>query len=1151
METEQQLSLKLFNNELGKQIIITLVYARCDSVERVALWDSMHLLGSGMSDPWLVAGDFNVIVDEEEKYGGLPVSISEVEDFRHCIQICNLSDLGFKGSIFTWWNGRTDEACIFKRLDRCLGNFEFQQMFPERDVTHLIRFGSDHSPLLLECKVDSPQIKKSFKFLNFWTTHESFLDVVHQNWNSEFADNPFVQFNLKLKKMKKILSSWSKATYGDIFQKIANMEDVIMVLEVQFELDPSRQNRQSLLKAQAELTRVMHIEEEFWKQKENMSWFQEIDRNSRFFHAQVKGRRRRMQIKRIQQDGQWLESTEEVANAAVNFFQKQFIEGRIPSDFDILKHVPSMINMEQNEDMVAWPTKKEVKNAVFGLNGDRWRSRWLYWKIVPLLLGNSRRRCVRNGLSHQGKDEHTHERQCKIAISYTLVHVDDERVTNKPLSVSCSLPTHEYIDSLPLVDNVNVLRVDMRVDTLVDPIDDQIDSSSKIDLCPPSVEAIMLNESTSSYENCIDQLMCKTCPLLDNMCDMINESQVSEEFENVGQEKRNEPVSLCCCKDSNVCLAHRVNRMLNMSLELDNDSLESESSKSVRGLDHLLFRYNVLFKDSLNTPNRPSGENDGIACIGSYSIYANPLWCDNIPLKDENLFLEDESTLKVKECVVLETTSSTLCDFSEDTIVKVELSATFLYSLFTCDDMYANVESRPSGCGKDYGKWQAEHVILQSMPIHLLSAVDPPDYAIEKLHKIFAQFFWSNSVGDRSRHWAKWLELCLPQDEGGLGFRSMFDVSKALFAKLWNFRTKPSLWSAFMSNKYSKKINPVIVLWKEGSHVWRKMLEARDLIEHQIYWKPRMGSCQFLFDNWTGLGALYHVTPSHFYCDESILNVAAVVSDNRWNGQLLRNILPPHLAEYIIENIQVPSQLQELDTPYWMLETTREFSVKSAWDYIRLRGVKSNIYKYMWIKGLPYKIAFMMWRAWKFKIPLDDGVKNIGFSLASRCSCCTRPQEDTFGHVFLKEPIAKRTWEYFNSYAVPAIIIRGLWKKRNNNKHREKVTVNRIIYQVSHTVQLLVKVRKPALKQVPHRWPDIIQVLEKFVPALKVTQVHWNLPPDNWLKCNTDGISRGNPGRSSYAFCMRDPLGDLIYAEAKEISEGTNTFSETCNSVRR
>lgn len=143
---------------------------------------------------------------------------------------------------------------------------------------------------------------------------------------------------------------------------------------------------------------------------------------------------------------------------------------------------------------------------------------------------------------------------------------------------------------------------------------------------------------------------------------------------------------------------------------------------------------------------------------------------------------------------------------------------------------------------------------------HLLSAVDPPDYVIEKLHKIFAQFFWCNTVGDRSFYHhqlgipPQWLELCLPQNEGGLGFRSLFNVSKALLAKLWwNFRTKPSMWSAFMSSKYSKKINLVIVQWKEGSHVWRKMLEVRDLIEHQIFWKLRMGSSQFWFNNWTGL----------------------------------------------------------------------------------------------------------------------------------------------------------------------------------------------------------------------------------------------------------------------------------------------------------
>ncbi|PHT29324.1 hypothetical protein CQW23_31077 [Capsicum baccatum] len=160
------------------------------------------------------------------------------------------------------------------------------------------------------------------------------------------------------------------------------------------------------------------------------------------------------------------------------------------------------------------------------------------------------------------------------------------------------------------------------------------------------------------------QLVSKTYPPLEDMCNVINESQVSEGFKDVGQGKRSEPMSLCCCKDSNVCLAHRINHVLDISLKLDNDSLESESSKSVCGLDYSLFRHNVLFEDSLFTPNEPSGASDvdGMACLGSYSLYANPLWCDNIPPQDENLFLEYESNLKGKECVVSEmsTLGSTL-----------------------------------------------------------------------------------------------------------------------------------------------------------------------------------------------------------------------------------------------------------------------------------------------------------------------------------------------------------------------------------------------------------------------------------------------------------------------------------------------------------
>lgn len=80
------------------------MYAKCDAIKKIELWDTLYALASDMSAPRIVGGDFNVIWDEKEKFGGLPISLTEVDDFRHCINTCNLHDLGLKVSILTWWN---------------------------------------------------------------------------------------------------------------------------------------------------------------------------------------------------------------------------------------------------------------------------------------------------------------------------------------------------------------------------------------------------------------------------------------------------------------------------------------------------------------------------------------------------------------------------------------------------------------------------------------------------------------------------------------------------------------------------------------------------------------------------------------------------------------------------------------------------------------------------------------------------------------------------------------------------------------------------------------------------------------------------------------------------------------------------------------
>ncbi|XP_070049029.1 uncharacterized protein [Nicotiana tomentosiformis] len=273
-----------------------------------------------------------------------------------------------------------------------------------------------------------------------------------------------------------------------------------------------------------------------------------------------------------------------------------------------------------------------------------------------------------------------------------------------------------------------------------------------------------------------------------------------------------------------------------------------------------------------------------------------------------------------------------------------------------------------------------------------------------KLHKMFARFYWSNSGNEKARHWASWDNMCLPKREGGLSFRSLHDLSKALFAKLWwTYGTKDTLWSTFLWNKYCKKINEMLVPWRNGSQVWKKMTQMREELEYQVWWQLKNGSSYFWYDNWTGLGTLYHTSGTGHWCDESIKYVDEVMENGTWNEVLLRELLPEEIAEHILEKIAPPAHQSMKDKPWWKLETNGQFIVKSAWHYIRKRRDERKLYKFMWAKGLPYKVSFFMWRLWKAKLPLDDWFQRLGkykfegsISSNAKLDCLAHVEKDEF-----------------------------------------------------------------------------------------------------------------------------------------------------------
>ncbi|KAK2653118.1 hypothetical protein Ddye_012974 [Dipteronia dyeriana] len=52
-----------------------------------------------------------------------------METFRVALDDCELQDIGFSGQSFTWCNKREGVAMIHERLDRCVCNFQWKNLF--------------------------------------------------------------------------------------------------------------------------------------------------------------------------------------------------------------------------------------------------------------------------------------------------------------------------------------------------------------------------------------------------------------------------------------------------------------------------------------------------------------------------------------------------------------------------------------------------------------------------------------------------------------------------------------------------------------------------------------------------------------------------------------------------------------------------------------------------------------------------------------------------------------------------------------------------------------------------------------------------------------------------------------------------------------
>lgn len=98
-------------------------------------------------------------------------------------------------------------------------------------------------------------------------------------------------------------------------------------------------------------------------------------------------------------------------------------------------------------------------------------------------------------------------------------------------------------------------------------------------------------------------------------------------------------------------------------------------------------------------------------------------------------------------------------------------------------EILEKIQSRISGWEKKFlnfgGKLILNKSVLASMLLHILKIIGTPKCIFQKMRKMFNRIFWGSTEEVKKMHWNSWIDNYYRIEEGGLGVRSLEDVSKA------------------------------------------------------------------------------------------------------------------------------------------------------------------------------------------------------------------------------------------------------------------------------------------------------------------------------------------------------------------------------------
>ncbi|XP_013745364.2 uncharacterized protein LOC106447969 [Brassica napus] len=879
-----------------KVFYASFIYGDTDKQKRKVLWQYLVSLAEMRDSSWFITGDFNDLICNEEKVGG------------------------------------PDRA-----EDRAAGNSKWAEDFPTARCMYLAYEGSDHKPVLSIFEPGEKKRRGIFRYDRRMKDNPEVTDIVKQAWKE--SSNKTISGRIAA--VRGAISLWNKKKQNNSRILIQQKQE-----ELETALSSAINDTGLINKISQDLQVAYTAEEAYWKQRSRLLWLRLGDRNSGYFHATTKNRKRANTFSVIEDtDGKMVFKEGQISKVVVQYFHNLFTSIDGDRENIVEMALQPRITPDDNAALIKIPSPSEIKDAVFSIHADKapgpdgfsasfFHSNWdsigsdiseeiqtfFTTGSLPPKINETFIRLIPKIKNPRTVADYRPIDLCNVY--YKIISKILTKRLRPLLSSIISENQSAFVPGRAIADNVLIThevlhylktsKAEKRCAMAV-----KTDMSKAYDRLEWEFIRLVL-QRMGFHEKWIHWIM--ECISSVTYAFLINGSPRGRVKPSRGI-RQGDPLSpyifiLCSEVLSGLCNKAQEDGLL-------------EGIRVAKGcprVNHLLFADDTMFFSKADKAS-------SLALKTILQQYETASGQSINTAKSSITFSKKApGNLKagIKDCLHIQ---------REGGVGKYlglpEHFGRRKRDLFT--SIVDRIKQKASGWSNRFlstaGKMTMIKSVLSPVPSHAMTCFKLPVSLCKRIQSAVTRFWWDDKDGKRKMSWVAWSTMTKHKSQGGLGFMDFQSYNDAFLAKLswWLLHNPTSLLGKILLGKYCKEESFLTVTDKATeSHGWRGILIGRDLLKTNIGWAVGNGeSIKVWDDNWMSFsGQARPMGPAPEDQLKLLVKDLLLPDNGGWHREKIQQLLPFEEERILLIK---PSKTGCQDKIIWLKSKDGVYSTKSGY----------------------------------------------------------------------------------------------------------------------------------------------------------------------------------------------------------------------------